>query len=91
MLDIFGLYNAVMVMSDRATGSVWSHLGGNALEGPLKGAEMDFIPILQTTWEKWRELYPDTLVLSDDTPYRRWYAEAPSAPPAWGRASSAAS
>ena len=85
MLDIFGLYNAVMVMSDRATGSVWSHLGGNALDGPLKGAEMDFIPILQTTWERWRELYPDTLVLSDDTPYRRWYAEAPLGAPGMGQ------
>ncbi len=71
-LELFGLYNAVMVMSDRETGSLWSHPGGDALDGPLNGSEMEIIPVVQTTWEQWRSLHPDTLVLSDDTPYKSW-------------------
>ena len=63
-------------MIDRETGSVWSHLDGEAIQGPVTGATMEFIPILLTTWEEWLDLNPDTVVLSDDTPFRSRYRDA---------------
>lgn len=62
-----------MVMADDETGSIWPHLSGTAVDGPLKGAQMEFLPLIQTTWEYWVELHPDTLVLSNETEYADWY------------------
>ena len=50
--QLFGLYDAVMVMSDVETGSIWSHLGGGALDGPMQGAQLELIPLIQTTWQQ---------------------------------------
>jgi hypothetical protein len=72
--ELFGLFNAVMVMNDRETGSIWSHIGGEAVDGRMKGASLEIIPMLQVSWEKWQELHPDTLVLSNDTPYQSSYS-----------------
>jgi hypothetical protein len=60
-------------MADRQTESVWSHLDGEAIEGPLRGAKMEVIPLFHTTWQEWRELHPSTSVLSQDTPFRAYY------------------
>ncbi len=64
-----------MVMNDKETGSIWTHIGGEAVDGPMKGAKMEIIPMQQLSWEKWLELHPDTLVLSDDTPYKDFYSK----------------
>ena len=73
--EVFGLRQGVMIMSDRQTGSVWTHLDGEATNGPLTGAKMEIIPILLTVWGDWLNLHPDTLVLSDDTPFRSLYQD----------------
>lgn len=36
---------------------------------------MEFVPLLLTTWEEWRTLHPDTLVLSDETPFQSLYRD----------------
>lgn len=82
--QLFGLYNAVMVMNDTETGSIWSHIGGDALDGPLKGTQLDFIPLQLTSWENWLELHPDSLVLSNNTEYQEWYSDPGFAGPALG-------
>ena len=64
-----------MVMADRQTNSVWSHLDGVAIEGPLTGTEMSFIPLIHTTWEEWLDLHPDTSVLSYDTDFQAQYRD----------------
>ena len=53
----------VLVMYDRQTGSLWSQLLGEAVEGELKGTKLEFFPSLMTTWEDWKARYPDTLAL----------------------------
>ena len=62
-----------MVMADRQTNSIWSHLDGEAFEGTMTGAEMDFIPLIHTTWEEWQTLHPETTVISYDTEYQAQY------------------
>ncbi len=62
-----------MVMADRQTNSIWSHMDGDAFEGPLTGTGMDFIPLIHTTWEEWQSLHPETTVISYDTDYQAQY------------------
>jgi hypothetical protein len=59
------LMNA-LVMFDRQTDTLWSQFTGEALEGPLTGGRLDFIPSELTTWAAWKEQHPDTLVLNTD-------------------------
>ena len=74
-LQPFGIYDGVLVMVDDETLTIWSHLGGKALLGPMEGLSMEVIPLHHMTWSKWRELHPDTLVLSPDTSYQRMYRD----------------
>ena len=60
-------------MIDRETGSIWTHLDGKAIQGPLTGKRMTMIPMPQMTWGEWRSSRPDTLMLSQDTPFAHQY------------------
>jgi uncharacterized protein YbaR (Trm112 family) len=57
------LWRNSLVMQDVETGSLWSHVSGEALDGPLKGEQLTVLPAVQTTWERWGAAHPDTLVL----------------------------
>ena len=60
-------------MYDRQTESVWLQVGGRAIKGPLLGTVLKTGPLLDTTWSRWKALHPDTLVMSPDSPYSRFY------------------
>ncbi len=69
----------VLVMYDRQTGSLWSQLLGEAVEGELKGTKLEFLPSWQTTWEDWKAQHPETLALRKGysgvrDPYQGYYA-----------------
>ena len=53
-----------LIMYDHQTESLWSHLVGAAVTGPLKGAKLKPIQSIFTRWDSWKRLYPDTKVLS---------------------------
>ena len=67
------LFESDMVMLDYETGSYWWQVAGEAIVGPLTGRALTILPSQMTTWEEWRELYPETLVLSRDNGYARDY------------------
>jgi len=73
-----------LVMFDRETGTLWSHLTGEALEGPLVGQHLQQLLSEQTTWGRWRAEHPETLMLDVDPgdvrfdPYQTYYG-APDA------------
>lgn len=73
-----------LVMFDRETGTLWSHLTGDGLEGPMAGAHLRQVLSEQTTWSHWRAEHPDTLMLDVDPaeltfdPYQVYF-EAPDA------------
>ncbi len=74
------LIRNVLVMYDRETESYWSQLLGEAVEGEMVGAKLEFLPSWMTTWEQWQEMHPNTLALdkfgsssSRDT-YASYYA-----------------
>lgn len=72
--DFHGLYNAVVTMYDRETESVWLQVGGRAIKGPMTGTVLKSGPLLDTTWKQWKELHPDTLVMSPDNAFQQYYA-----------------
>jgi len=73
------LYNSDVLMYDRATESLWSQLGMQAVSGEYKGQPLDWLPSTQTSWEDWQQKHPQTLVLSTDTGFPRDYARSPYA------------
>ncbi len=59
-----------LVMYDRETGSLWSQVIGQGVDGRFQGVELTIMPGLQTTWERWVSAHPDTLVLDKGGGYR---------------------
>jgi hypothetical protein len=57
------LYRDALVMYDRETGSLWSHVDGRAIKGPLAGQVLRPVPSMHATWREWKTLYPESLVL----------------------------
>jgi hypothetical protein len=74
------LYRNGLIMYDRETESLWSHIMGQAIGGEFTGAQLEFIPALHTDWKTWAARHPDTLVVSpslfSSDPYASYYASA---------------
>ncbi len=61
-------------MYDHQTDSLWSHLGGQAIAGPMQGTMLRALPATQTNWGTWKQRHPKTLVLDPSkSPYRLDY------------------
>lgn len=59
------LLKNTLVMFDYETESLWSIVYGEAIQGKLAGRKLNELPGCQKTpWGIWKELHPDTLVLS---------------------------
>jgi hypothetical protein len=63
VFDNAGVVAGNEVFKDRETGSRWQQSSLEAISGPLQGAHLQLYPFLLTSWEEWRRLHPDTLVL----------------------------
>ena len=64
------LWRNSLIMQDKETGSLWSHITGEALEGAMKGQHLKTIPSVQTTWSLWVKQHPDTKVLRKESVIR---------------------
>lgn len=73
------LYKSDVLLYDRKTESLWSQIKKQAITGPMKGQQLEQIPMRHTTWVDWRNRFPDTLVLSSDTGSFRNYDRSPYA------------
>ncbi|MDA3040106.1 MAG: DUF3179 domain-containing protein [Actinomycetota bacterium] len=71
------LYQSAMVMYDRQTKTLWSHFLGRGLVGHYAGAQLELVPAQTVGWGSFKELYPDALVLSQDTGFDRDYGRNP--------------
>ncbi len=71
------LYNSNLIMYDRATESYWSQM----LEQAILGSEVTRIPdrlqVVETTWGTWQAMYPETLLLTEETGFSRDYDAYP--------------
>jgi hypothetical protein len=57
------LWKDSLIMYDRETFSLWSHVTGTAVKGKLTGTRLRLYPAIHTSWAEWKQLYPDSLVL----------------------------
>ena len=57
------LWRNSLVMQDNQTETLWCHITGEALDGPLAGTQLQQVPAVQTTWAAWREAHPDGKLL----------------------------
>jgi hypothetical protein len=57
------LYRNSFIMYDKGTESLWVHVTGEALQGPLKGKTLRFLPSAIVPWSFWRLEHPETTVL----------------------------
>ncbi len=71
------LYNSNLVMYDRTSDSLWSQALGQAIVGKHAGLKLDRIPFDLAFWKEWKQLYPDSKVLSRDTGSTRPYGADP--------------
>ncbi len=71
------LVNSNLLMYDRQTDSNWPQILATAINGNMRGNSLAEIPLVWTTWERWRDKHPSTRVLSTDTGFIRNYSSDP--------------
>ncbi len=69
------LYRSNKLMYDKQTHSLWNQFTGRPVVGELTGSgiELKIVPLVTTTWGKWKRKHPDSKVLSLDTGFARDY------------------
>lgn len=67
------LYNTNLIPYDRLTGSNWSQMLLRSVNGSLQGEFIGVDMVVETTWNTWKQVYPDTEVLSTNTGFNRNY------------------
>ncbi len=70
---LVGMDHFNAMFEDKTTRSWWRQATGEAVAGPLKGQSLPEFPSIQTTLEKWTELYPNTLVMQPDRVFQEEY------------------
>ncbi|MFU8806877.1 MAG: DUF3179 domain-containing (seleno)protein, partial [Bradymonadaceae bacterium] len=71
------LYNSNLVMFNRNDEAFFSQLLGQQVTGDSPGRRLEHMPVVQTTWSRWKELYPETLVVTTNTGFHRDYDRYP--------------
>ncbi len=71
------LYNSNLIPYDRSTGSNWSQMRLDCVNGPLQSTKISTYQLIETTWETWKRMYPNSSVVSTNTSYNRNYNRYP--------------
>jgi hypothetical protein len=59
------LWRNALIMFDRETKSLWSHVTGECVDGELKGKRLQRLAAIpKVTWREWKRVHPDSQVLS---------------------------
>jgi hypothetical protein len=69
------LYESNKLMFDRQTDTLWNQLTGEPVNGPLaaSGIVLKRLPLVVTSWARWRREHPETRVLDLATGFDRDY------------------
>ncbi|WP_144926503.1 DUF3179 domain-containing protein [Halorubrum salsamenti] len=71
------LINANLVMFDRATERWWPQMLATRITGDDPGDHLAEFQVVWTTWERWRSVHSETVVLTEDTGFARNYGTDP--------------
>lgn len=72
------LSNSNKIMLDRETRTLWNHLGGIGIGGPLSGVELERLPVTHMRWGDWVTEHPNTQVVALPSPI---FFDDPERPP----------
>ena len=67
------LYNTNLIPYDRLTDSNWSQIRLDCVNGSAQGILAKTVELVETTWGNWKEMYPQSKVVSDRTGWSRDY------------------
>lgn len=76
--ELAGINNQNFIMRDVETGSWWQQVSGEAIQGPLKGKQLELATWDEVSYAIWKREHPESLVLLPDEAYANRYA-----PPDW--------
>ncbi len=65
-----GLYDGLSLLGDDETGSLWNHITGKSVYGPLEGKSLPVYNLLHTNVEQALKVYPDIEVAISERPVR---------------------
>jgi len=71
------LYNSNLIPYDRSSNSNWSQMRLDCVNGELIGTHIVTYQLVETTWETWKVMYPNTTVVSESTGHNRNYGNYP--------------
>ncbi|NKB32385.1 MAG: DUF3179 domain-containing protein [Pseudomonadales bacterium] len=71
------LYNSNLIMYDRETGSWWAQMLEMGINSVNRLAIPDRLQVIETNWGTWREMYPQTTLMTKDTGHERPYGLYP--------------
>ena len=67
------LFRNNLVIYDRNTGSAWSQMQLRSVGGDFSGTDFKMVQLIETSWATWREMYPDSEVMTTNTGFNRDY------------------
>lgn len=67
------LFRNNLIAYDRSSGSRWSQMQMRAVYGPARGSGVDEIQVIRSSWNAWKQMFPESVVLNTDTGYDRNY------------------
>lgn len=71
------LYNTNLIPYDRRTDSEWSQLLMRGVRGQNADLDAELIPVVETTYGSFKKLWPNGVVMSQETGFNRNYGEYP--------------
>ncbi len=71
------LYNSDVLLYDKETESLWSQMMSKSINGKQSGRKLEIIPSDLTTWAQWKIKHPNSMVLSNQTGFKRDYTRDP--------------
>ncbi len=71
------LYNTNLLPYDRETGSNWSQMELLCVNGSRAGKIPETVPLIETTWESFKQMFPDSKIITTATGFSRSYGTYP--------------
>ena len=71
------LFNSNLMPYDRTTNSTWIQIGESCVNGDLIGTQSINFQVVETNWKTWKNMYPESKVMSLNTGYSRNYDQYP--------------
>lgn len=68
------LFRNNLIAYDRETDSYWPQMQLRSARGQHQGRDIKTVQVVETTWETWKSLYPNSQVLTTDTGFSRDYS-----------------